>query len=31
LITLGQIRRNRIDPDQTGSEKMNWIELPGTA
>jgi hypothetical protein len=31
LITLGQIRRNRFDLDQNGPEKLNWIELPGTA
>jgi hypothetical protein len=29
--TLIQIRRNRIDLDQTVPEKLNWIEPPGTA
>jgi len=26
-----QIRGSRIDPDQTVSEKLSWIELPGTS
>jgi len=26
-----EIRRSRIDLNQTGSEKLNWIERPGTA
>jgi len=28
---LAKIRWSRIDADQTGSEKLIWIELPGTA
>jgi len=31
LITLGKIRMNRFDLDQTGPKKLNWIELAGTA
>jgi len=31
LVILGNIRVNRFDLDQTDPEKLNWIELPGTA
>jgi hypothetical protein len=28
---VGQIRRKRIDLDQIGPEKLNWIERPAKA